>query len=227
MRTRRFGSIVAALSALTFVACSGAGEDGGPVPPGTTTPPPPVSPTAVETAVPPVTPPTLPDEPPPASGPASTDCVNGWIAPAARSPEHDQALDVIRRTTGVKGPLTVVEMRFFEGPESPPTDKGYLLVVQRWYVKVFAERDPAFQGRFLVESRRFGDGVAAVAAYDTTGYRSPDWIGFQYDSADPEARAYPGLPGVWAGLPYDFVQGGGGIEIPGLPDAVVGCLSGT
>jgi hypothetical protein len=134
---------------------------------------------------------------------------------------------VLRRTTSVRGPLTVVEIRYFEGPESPPTDKGYLLVVQRWYVKLFSERDPAFQGRFLVEARRFGDGVAAVAPYDTAGYRSLDWVGFQYDSADPEARAYPGLPGTWTGIPYDFVQGGGGIEIPGLPDEVIGCLEGT
>jgi len=118
-------------------------------------------------------------------------------------------------------------MRSFEGPESPPSDKGYLLVVQRWYIRLFAERDPAFQGRFLVESRTFGRGVAAVAPYDTTGFRSPDWIGFQYDSADTEPKAYPGLPGLWSGIPYDFVEGGGGLEIPGLPEDVLGCLDGT
>lgn len=225
MRTRRFRPILAVLSALALVACSG--DDGVPSSPSATTPPPPVSPTAVSTAAPSVTPPALPEEPLPSSGPASTDCVNGWVAPAPGSPEFDRAIDVVRRATGVRGPLTVVEMRFFEGPESPPTDKGYLLVVQRWYVKLFSERDPAFQGRFLVESRRFGDGVAAVASYDTSGYGSPDWVGFQYDSSDLEARAYPGLPGTWEGIPYDFVQGGGGIEIPGLPDAVTGCLDGT
>jgi hypothetical protein len=60
-------------------------------------------------------------------------------------------------------------MRYFEGPESPPApDKGYLLVVERWYVKLYAERDLSFQGRFLVESRRFGRGTVAVAPYDTT-----------------------------------------------------------
>jgi len=94
-------------------------------------------------------------------------------------------------------------------------------------VKLFAKRDFSFAGRFLVEARRFGQGVAAVAPYDSDGYRSPDWIGFQYDSADPEDRTYEGLPGTWAGVPYDFVEGGAGIEIAGLPDDVVGCLSGT
>jgi len=69
--------------------------------------------------------------------------------------------------------------------------------------------------------------VAAVAPYDTSGFRSPDWTGFQWDSADTEARAYPGLPGRWAGIPYDFVRGGAGLDIPGLPDEVRGCLGGT
>jgi hypothetical protein len=41
-----------------------------------------------------------------------------------------------------------------------------------------------------------------------------------------------GLPGLWAGVPYDFVRGGGGPDtpgpgIPGLPEEVVGCLDGT
>lgn len=173
------------------------------------------------------TPPATPEEPPPTRGPAALDCVNGWVTPPEGSPRRLQPLGVIRRATGVEGPLVVVDMRYFEGPESPPSDKGYLLVVQRWYVKLYAEGDPAFQGRFLVEARRFGRGVAAVAPYDTDGYVSPDWIGFQYDSADPEPKAYPGLPGAWSGVPYDFVSGGGGLEIAGLPEQVVGCLDGS
>jgi hypothetical protein len=134
---------------------------------------------------------------------------------------------VIRRTTGVEGPLVVVDLRYFEGPESPPSEQGYLQVVQRWYVKLYAKRDPAFQGRFLVEARRFGRGLSAVAPYDTHGFRSPDWVGFQYDAADPTSKTYPGLPGRWAGVPYDFVTGGGGLTFPGLPREVVGCLAGT
>jgi hypothetical protein len=129
--------------------------------------------------------------------------------------------------TGVKGPLVVVDMRRFTGPESPPSDQGYLLEVERWYIKLFAEDDIAFQGRFLVESRRFGRGVVAVAPYDTEGFRSPEWIGFQYDSAHTARRAYPGLPGRWSGIPYDFVRGGEGLKIPGLPDEVSECLAGT
>jgi hypothetical protein len=118
-------------------------------------------------------------------------------------------------------------MRYFTGPESPPSEMGYLLEVQRWYVRLYAEDDPAFQGRFLVEARRFGRGVSAVAPYDTQGFRSPDWVGFQYDSADTTAKSYPGLPGTWEGKPYDFAAGGGGLEFPGLPTEVVGCLEGT
>lgn len=225
MHPRRFRTLAAvSVMALALVACIG--DDGETTTPRTTTPPP-ISPTVVPSETPSVTPPALPDEPPQTSGPAALDCVNGWTTPDEGSPGYLQPLGLVRRTTGVKGPLTVVDMRFFEGPESPPSDKGYLLVVQRWYIKLFAERDPAFQGRFLVESRTFGRGVAAVAPYDTTGFRSPDWIGFQYDSADTEPKAYPGLPGLWSGIPYDFVEGGGGIEIPGLPEDVLGCLDGT
>jgi hypothetical protein len=118
-------------------------------------------------------------------------------------------------------------MRYFEGPESPPSDQGYLLVVQRWYVRLYARDDPGFQGRFLIEARRFGRGVSAVAAYDTRGFRSPDWVGFQFDSADTTPERYPGLPGAWQGKPYDFVRGGAGLDLPGLPTEVAGCLDGT
>ena len=59
------------------------------------------------------------------------------------------------------------------------------------------------------------------------GFRSPDWRGFQYDSGHTRRRAIPGLPGTWSGIEYDFVQGGEGLTIPGLPDEVRGCLDGT
>ncbi len=67
----------------------------------------------------------------------------------------------------------------------------------------------------------------AVAPYDSEGFRSPDWVGFQYEAQDRRRRAYPGLPGTWAGTPYDFVLGGAGLRIPGLPSEVAGCLAGT
>src|SRR5439155_1258491 len=140
-----------------------------------------------------VAPPSPPATPPPAAGPVSVGCVKGWVTPDRGSPRFLQPLGIIRRTTGVTGSLHVVDLRYFEGPESPPSEQGYLLVVQRWYVKLWTKDDPAFQGRFLVEARRFGRGVAAVAPYDTSDFRSPDWIGFQFDSSDTTARAYAGL----------------------------------
>ena len=93
----------------------------------------------------------------------------------------------------------IVDMRYFEGPESPPSDKGYLLNVERWYVKLYSPSDLRFQGRFLVESREFGEGLVAVAPFDTDGFRSPDWSGFQWNGGDRAAHPYPGLPGRWRG----------------------------
>lgn len=187
-----------------------------------------IAPTGSGTASPTeVAPPKPPASPPPTRGAATPSCVNGWVTPPAGSPRFTSPLGVIRRTTGVHGPLDVTDMRYFTGPESPPSDKGYLQVVERWYVRLWAERDPAFQGRFLVEARAFGRGLSAVAPYRTRGFRSPDWIGFQYDSGDRTLRAYPGLPGTWEGTPYDFVKGGEGLTIRGLPKAVAGCMDGT
>jgi hypothetical protein len=173
------------------------------------------------------TPPTVPEGSLPRKGAPSTTCVNGWVTPRSDSRVFTDPLGVIRRTTGVEGPLVVVDMRYFTGPESPPSDKGYLLEIQRWYIKLYAEEDLSFQGRFLVELRRFGRGLSAVAPYDTSGWRSPDWRGFQYASEDHSDRDIPGLPGTWSGVEYDFVTGGAGLMIPGLPDQVIGCLSGT
>lgn len=222
MHQHRFSTAIAVTGVvLSLAACTG---DAGSDAPSTTTPVAPISgtgPTASPTA------PALPEETPATHGPAASNCVNGWATPERGSDRYAEPLRVIRKVTGVRGPLAVVDMRSFEGPESPPSDKGYLLDIRRWYVRAFAKDDPAFQGRFLVESRTFGIGLVAVAPYDTNGFRSPDWMGFQFDSGDPLARSYPGLPGRWAGVPYDFVAGGAGLEIPGLPDQVAGCLSGT
>jgi hypothetical protein len=215
------GAIASACVVFALAACTGDAEPDAP----STTPPVTPIPQTGPTASP--TPPVLPAELPATRGPVAADCVNGWVTPPRDSARYAEPLRVIRRMSGVRGPLEVVDLRTFEGPESPPSDKGYLLDVRRWYVKAFAKDDPSFQGRFLVESREFGTGLVAVAPYDTYGFRSPDWVGFQFDSGDPEARAYPGLPGVWSGVPYDFVAGGAGLQIPGLPDEVVGCLSAT
>jgi hypothetical protein len=164
----------------------------------------------------------------PRRGALSPSCVEGWQTPARTSPLFTDPLGIIRRTAPVEGEFVVVDMRTFVGPESPPSpDKGYLQDIRRWYIKLYVASDWSYQGRFLVESRRFGRGLSAVAPYDTQGFSSPDWTGFQWDSADTEAVAYPGLPGMWRGIPYDFVSGGAGLEIAGLPDEVLGCLDGT
>jgi len=222
MHQHRFSTaIVVVVVALSLAACTGDAEPDAPPTSSAGTPISATGPTASPT------PPALPEESPANRGPAAVGCVNGWVTPKRGSDRYEEPLRVIRQVTGVPGRLVVVDMRTFEGPESPPSDKGYLLDVRRWYVKAFADQDLAFQGRFLVESRVFGTGLVAVAPYDTNGFRSPDWVGFQFDSGDPPARSYPGLPGRWAGVPYDFVGGGAGLEIPGLPDEVVGCLSAT
>ena len=147
--------------------------------------------------------------------------------PHAGSRLAARPIRIITRTVRLPGEPVIVEMRYFTGPESPPSDKGYIKTVERWYVKLYTDADLRFQGRFLVESREFGDGVAAVAPYDTEGFRSPDWSGFQWNEADPDPRAYAGLPGEWSGIRYDFVKGGAGIDIPGLPVEVTGCLDGA
>lgn len=172
------------------------------------------------------TPPATPTSAPPTSGDPSPGCVNGWVTPAEGSTERTNPIGVIRRTARFAGDYVIVDMRMFVGPESPPSDKGYLADIRRWYVKLYAVDDITYQGRFLVEQRRFGRGVAAVAPYDTEGFRSPDWIGFQWESGAEPGR-YAGLPGEWSGTPYDFVEGGEGLTIPGLPDELRGCLEGT
>ncbi len=219
---------LAVLLALATAACT---DEGGEVadPAGSTATSAPTVPTPVDSPGPTPSPtqPALPEEPPATRGQIDTDCVEGWVTPAEGSKRYLEPLGIIRRTTGVEGPLVVVDMRYFVGPESPPTDKGYLLLVQRWYVKLYAEDDLSFQGRFLVEARRFGRGLSAVAPYDTNGFRSPEWVGFQFESADPTERPYPGLPGDWTGIAYDFVDGAEGLQIPGLPAEVSGCLDAT
>jgi len=209
--------IVASLL-VVLAACDGGPDPFGQPSDGTTASPFPSTPTLASP-----TPPALPDDPPPTSGDATGTCVDGWLSPTVDSPLFSRPRGVIRRTVELPGEPRVVEMRYFTGPESPPSDKGYLAVVKRWYVKLYTEDDLRFQGRFLVESREFGDGVAAVAPYDTEGFRSPDWSGFQWE-AGSEPRAYPGVPGAWVGIRYDFVKGGAGLDIPGLPAEVQGCL---
>jgi hypothetical protein len=161
----------------------------------------------------------------PRRAPPSAICAGGWRRPSPGSPLFERPLEVIARTMRLEDPIEVTDMRYFRGPESPPSKKEYLAVVDRWYVKGFLSSDPSVRGRWLVEKREWGSGVAAVAPFDSEGFRSPDWVGFQYKEG--EARSYPGLPGRWEGVAYDFVMGGKGLTIAGLGPAARGCLSGT
>ncbi len=189
--------------------------------------PSPVPPSSKTVASSPPTPPAVPATPPPTFGPSSATCDGGWSTPREGSSLWLTPLEVIRKATGVAGRLRVVDMRTFVGPESPPSDKNYLSDIRRWYVKLFAKDDLTFQGRFLVEDRRFGRGLSAVAPYDTRGFVAPDWVGFQYQDEHPKAFSYQGLPGTWTGIAYDFVSGGRGLTVPGLPAQSAGCLDGT
>jgi hypothetical protein len=222
LRLRRFFISTFVCVALLFAACDGADPTSS-----SPSTPSPIAPLSPGSPVASPTPPALPIVPPATGGPPTADCDQGWVTPKAGTPQFTDPLGIIRRTTGVKGPLVVVDMRRFIGPESPPSKQGYLLDVERWYIKLYARDDIGFQGRFLVESRRFGRGLSAVAPYDTEGFTSPDWTGFQFDSSSRASKSYPGLPGRWSGTPYDFVRGGAGLKIPGLPDEVLGCLAGT
>jgi hypothetical protein len=229
---RRFALLV--VMALFAVSCHGGSSASSSDPfaggvSGSGSPTPSTSPTRSEAPSPTASPtqPVLPDAPRPTAGPKAASCVNGWTTPAAGTPQFTDPLGLIRKAAPVNGEFKVVDMRYFVGPESPPSEQGYLLDVERWYIKLYVPSDLSYQGRFLVEQRTFGRGVVAVAPYDTKGFRSPDWTGFQWSEGDRTRRTYPGLPGTWEGVPYDFVKGGEGLTIPGLPDAVAGCLAGT
>lgn len=206
------------LSAL-LSSCGGGGEEAAGPEPAAPPPSPVESPVTVAEA------PREPDAIEPTTAPPAPDCVNGWATPERDHELVREALRVIRRHLGVDGGFSLQDFRFFEGPESPPSTKGYLEVVRRFYVKGHLRQDPAFRGRWLVERREFGSGVVAVAPYDTEGFASPDWVGFLYEEG-MEPRAFDGLPGEWVGDPYDFVTSDP-FEFPGLPDEVVGCMDGT
>ena len=220
---KRFVVFLCYLTVLALgTACSG-----GAAATSTAAIPTPVATTSSTKPTAPPTSPATPATPPPTSAAGSATCKGGWVTPPKGSDLWNVPLDVIRRASGVGGPLTVVDMRTFVGNESPDTDKNYLKDIRRWYVKLYDPKDLSFQGRFLVEERTFGKGLAAVAPYDTHGFTSPDWVGFQYDVADRRAYTYAGLPGAWRGVAYDFVHGGQGLTFPGLPADLVGCLDGT
>ncbi len=221
---RRFVVFLCCCALPALVSCTG-GDSTASAP----TIPSPVAATSATSATPSAEPtrPATPTQRPPTSGASSAACQGGWVTPQKGSSLWTFPLQVIRRASGNTGPSVVVDMRMFVGAESPPTDKNYLKDIRRWYVKLYDPKDLSFQGRFLIEDRRFGRGLAAVAPYDTRGFTSPDWVGFQYDAGNRQAYTYEGLPGRWRGIAYDFVDGGEGLTFPGLPSELSGCLDGT
>ena len=66
----------------------------------------------------------------------------------------------------------------------------------------------------------------AVAPFDTSGYDSNDWTGLQWDSGSAR-QTVDGVPGTVQAVTYDFVDGGEGLDFPGLPADVAGCMDGT
>jgi hypothetical protein len=227
-------SIYAAVLALALAGCGGTTV--------TTTltalPPETLAPTTTPRATPTLAPtpsptptatpePTLP--PTPTASPAAASpwarCINGWTSPPEGDAKRDEGLEILANYMGLTDPLLVDDMRYFVGPDPANILDPRFENVERWYVKATLSTDPTFRGRWLIE-RRTADrlGVSAVAPYDTVGYVSPDWHGFEGDGAP---RAIEGLPGLWSGIDYDFVTGEGDSGYPGLPDSQSGCLSGT
>ncbi len=140
-------------------------------------------------------------------------CAGGWIQPETGTPLRQVPFDTIRRVMGVSGTFSVHDIRYFK--ESGGGRRW-------WYAKAVMLDDSSFRVRWLVEQGTNGPpGVAAVAPYDTRGFRSPDWLAF--DGREP-VTTYPGLPGTWTGSPRDFVTGQGN---EGLPAEARGCLEGT
>jgi hypothetical protein len=154
-------------------------------------------------------------------GEAVPGCGSGWTTPAPGTALRVEPLDVIRDQMGVTGDFQVIDMRHFTSPEVPWILAPRPPVVEWWYVKSQLVGDPTFRARWLIAKRSAAiKGIAAVARFDTTGYRSPDWRAF---IGEGEPRAIEGLPGTWVGFEFDFTTGEDN-EKPGLPEEAIHCL---
>jgi hypothetical protein len=157
-------------------------------------------------------------------GEAVPGCASGWTTPAPGTALRVEPLDVIRDQMGVTGDFQVIDMRDFTSPEVPWILEPRPPVVEWWYVKAQLVGDPTFRARWLIAKRSAAiKGIAAVAPFDTTGYRSPDWRAF---IGEGEPRAIEGLPGTWVGFEFDFTTGEDN-EKPGLPEEATHCLDNT
>jgi hypothetical protein len=145
-------------------------------------------------------------------------CANGWKEPAPGTSLRSKPLDLLRATQGFSGTFQVVDLRYFTGPDDAnlAADSKQKKPVERWYGKVVYLKDPSFKIRFIAVRREVGEGVAAIAAYGTKNFTGHDWYGFDGEGGK---SAYPGLPGLWPGMPYDYAAA------HELPDEVIGCLA--
>jgi hypothetical protein len=160
-----------------------------------------------------------------AIGLPSATCINGYKGLPADDPKYIEGLEILTNYMGLPDPLVVDDNRYFVGPDPDWILEPRFEAVEHWYFKGTLSTDPTFRGRWLIERRdeqRLG--VSAVAAYDTVGYTSPDWYGFEGEGAP---RVVDSLPGLWAGVAYDFVTGEGDGGNPGLADSQSECMLGT
>ncbi len=149
------------------------------------------------------TPPALPVLAPPTSGPPTGTCDDGWATPPAGTPPFTDPLGTGPSHHGGardhSWSWTCATSRARNRPRrtrdtcsrsSGGTSSSSPRTTSR-------SRDGSSS-----RSRRFGRGVVAVAPYDTEGFESPDWIGFQYDSAHTAGR----LSGSAGGMVGDPVR---------------------
>jgi hypothetical protein len=154
----------------------------------------------------------------PRSQPPMPGCVLGWVEPKRNTPLRSLPLTVLRESQGFKAAFSVLDMRYFKGPDDTNlAPEGNPTEVERWYAKVVYTKDKRFKLRMLVRRSSVGASVVAIAPFATSGFTGSDWRGIEGEG-DP--RTYPGLPGQWSGTAYDYVAAGE------LPPQVVGCLAG-
>ena len=233
-RVRRALPIIVTLVAtLAMAACAGDGDQPEPSDPFAVSPTEatPTSP-AAEPPVPPgsPTPPAIPHGSPATKGPANATCEQGWVTPPAGTPMFTDPLGLIlidrtgasvtsRWSTCVCS-LDRIASLGRGGCQGLPAGHPPLV-----HQTLRAGR-LSYQGRFIVE--RAGSVAGSPRSRRTTPRvhlagleRVPVRLG------ERRRKPYPGLPGAWSGIRYDFVRGGAGLSIPGLPDEVIGCLDGT
>lgn len=162
----------------------------------------------------------------------SAGCIDGWVTPEAGTDLRTVPLDALRDNYGVAGLFVVDEMRYFEGPQDPAIIAPRYPFIRYWYVKASLQDDPGFRARWLLGAPPDREpAVAAVAPYESTGFQPGSWVSFYGESDEP--YEYPGLPGLYRGVPYDSVSGiefhtgepEGGPAV--LQPENVGCVQGT